>query len=276
MKKFVLAGLGLCALAAVQPAAAADMPVKAPIFKAPVQVFDPWTGFYVGVNAGYSWGNWTNSGIASTSTPAVNGALGGLQAGYNWQLNSTWVVGLEGDFQITGEKASEAAGPTSTTDVIGAAGFPGGQNTAGFHTITNTTAANDWKFPWFGTFRGRVGALVDPTILIYGTGGLAVGNFKMSSTATSVATGYRGAIGVTTSPLGTTTTVGGTLSDSTTRVGFALGAGIEKKFTPNWSAKVEYLYLDFGTRTFLSGTGFDTNVRLRDHIVRVGLNYHFK
>lgn len=276
MKKFVLAGLGLCAMAAMQPAAAADMPVKAMPVKAPIAVVWDWTGFYAGVNAGYSWGNWSNDGIASTSSQSVKGALGGLQAGYNWQLNPTWVVGLEGDIQITGQKASEAAGPTATTDVLGALAFPGGGPGAGFHTITNTTAANDWKMPWFATFRGRVGALVDPTTLIYGTGGLAVGNFKMSSTATSVATGYRGALGVTTFPLGSTTTVGGTVSDSTTRAGFALGGGIEKKFSPNWSAKLEYLYLDFGTRTFLTGTGFDTNVRLRDHIVRVGLNYQFK
>jgi outer membrane immunogenic protein len=99
----------------------------------------------------------------------------------------------------------------------------------------------------------------------------------MSSTATSVASGYRGAIGTTTGQIGTTTTtVGAAQSDSTTRLGWALGAGIEKKFTPNWSAKLEYLYLDYGTRTFLTGTGLDTSVRLRDHIVRVGLNYQFK
>ena len=161
-----------------------------------------------------------------------------------------------------------------TTDVIGAIGFPGGQGGAGFHTITTTTAANEWKFPWFGTFRGRVGALVDPTTLVYGTGGLAVGNFKMSSTATAVAQGYRGAVGTTTNPLGgPITTIAASVSDNATLAGWAIGAGLEKKFAPHWSAKVEYLYLDFGSRTFLSGTGLDTSVRLRDHIVRVGLNY---
>ena len=276
MKLSITSVAALAAIFASSVAAsAADMPVRAMPVKAPIAAVWDWTGFYVGANVGYSWGNWSNSGIASTSSPAVNGVLGGLQTGYNWQLNRTWVVGLEGDIQITGEKASEGAGGLTTTDVLGATAFPGG-GVGGFHTITNTTSANDWKFPWFGTFRGRVGALVDPTTLIYGTGGLAVGNFKMTSTATSVATGFRGAIGTTTGAIGTATTAGATLSDSTTRVGLALGAGIEKKFSPNWSAKVEYLYLDFGSRTFLSGTGFDTNVRLRDHIVRVGLNYQFK
>jgi opacity protein-like surface antigen len=64
-------------------------------------------------------------------------------------------------------------------------------------------------------------------------------------------------------------------SDRITRLGGALGVGLEHKFSPNWSGKIEYLYLDFGTRTFLSGTGFATDIRLRDNIVRVGLNYAF-
>ena len=98
----------------------------------------------------------------------------------------------------------------------------------------------------------------------------------MSSQATSVSQVYRGAVGTTTNPVGgPTTTVGPGYSDSKTRVGWTVGAGIEKKFSPNWSAKLEYLYLDFGTQTFLSGTGLDTDVHLRDHIVRLGLNYQF-
>ena len=272
--------IALVLLASVCTASAAfatDLPVKTMPVKAPVVAVWDWTGFYVGANAGYSWSNWANSGLASNSSPQVNGALGGLQAGYNWQIDRTWVVGLEGDIQITGEKASEGLGTTTTTDVVGAAGFPGGAAIAGFHTVTTTTTANDWKFPWFGTFRGRIGALVDPTLLIYATGGLAIGNFKMSSTATSVASGFRGAVGGggVQSLLGTITTVGATMSESTTQAGWALGAGLEKKLNRNWSIKAEYLYLDFGSHTFLSGTGLDTSVRLRDHIGRVGINYSF-
>jgi outer membrane immunogenic protein len=48
-----------------------------------------------------------------------------------------------------------------------------------------------------------------------------------------------------------------------------------KAFTPSWSAKLEYLYVDLGSHRFLQGTGFDTDVRLRDHIVRLGVNYLF-
>jgi outer membrane immunogenic protein len=273
LMKRILIGSAALTLFTVTGALAADLPAKAPIYKAPAAIVWDWTGFYVGGNVGYSWAKWGNSGLASNASPSVNGALGGLQAGYNWQVNPTWVVGLEGDIQITGERASEGAN-IITTDVPG--GPPPFIDPAAYHTITTTTFTNQWKFPWFGTFRGRIGGLVDPTTLIYATGGLAVGNFKFSSQSTSMAQSFRGAVGTTTNPLvGTATTAVAALSESTTQAGWAIGAGVEKKFTPNWSGKLEYLYLDFGKHTFLSGTAFATQTRLHDNIVRVGLNYAF-
>jgi outer membrane immunogenic protein len=256
-------------------AQAADMAVKAMPVKAPV--VDPvwmWTGFYVGGNVGYSWSRWGNSG-ASTSNPSLNGALGGVQAGYNWQLNASWVAGLEGDIQGTGERASEPAGGTVVTDVAG--GPPPFVDPAAFHTITTTTFANRWSFPAFGTFRGRIGGLVDPTTLIYATGGLAVGDFSFSSQSTASAQTFRGTVGTTTNPIaGTaTTTVGTAFSQSVIRAGYAVGAGVEKKFTRNWSGKLEYLYLGFGSNTFLAGTPNATRVSLHDNIIRVGINYAF-
>jgi outer membrane immunogenic protein len=116
---------------------------------------------------------------------------------------------------------------------------------------------------------------LDPETLFYVTGGLAVGEFKFSS-QTRVTTQLFGPGPTGTTPEGPPVTVVGPLrSESTTGAGLAVGAGAEKKFTRNWSGKLEYLYLDFGTHTFLSRTGVDTSVRLRDHIVRVGLNYSF-
>ena len=180
------------------------------------------------------------------------------------------MVGLEGDIQITGARASENPGGSVTTDIADPA------SQGALHTITTQTWANDWKFPWFATFRGRVGALPDPTWLVYATGGLAVGNFKMSSQSTIVTQTFRGVVGTTTNPLGPPTVISGPgFSDSTTELGWTVGGGVEKKFARNWSAKLEYLYLDFGTHTFLSGTGFDTSVRLRDHVLRAGINYQF-
>jgi len=234
------------------PAFAADMPVKAP----PAPVVDWWTGLYVGANGGYSWGRWDSTssvgifppGITgTTASPDVKGWLGGFQAGYNWRINSTWLAGLEGDIQWTGERAS------STTGIS----IPLGD------FVTTVTSDVDWKFAWFDTFRGRIGALIDPTTLIYLTGGAALGKFEFSQFTTA-----------------SISTIGGTVlasatagsSESTTRWGGAVGAGVEKKFTARWSAKAEFLYLDFGSHTFVTGSGIDTNVKLNDFIARAGVN----
>ena len=73
----------------------------------------------------------------------------------------------------------------------------------------------------------------------------------------------------------TTTLLNSALSGTTTVVGFAVGAGIEKMLTQNWSLKVEYLFMDFGSYTFLAGTGFGTNVKMIDNVIRGGVNYKF-
>lgn len=117
-----------------------------------------------------------------------------------------------------------------------------------------------------GRLCGRVGALIDPTTLIYLTGGAALGRFDFSQATTAT-------IATTGGPVVASASV--PLSEPKHRWGGAVGAGVEKKFTPNWSAKAEFLYLDFGTYTFLAGTGLDTSVRLNDYIGRVGVNYRF-
>ena len=97
-------------LVLTQIASAADMPVKAPL--APAIIPYSWTGFYVGANVGYAWGPWDASASqiifdpSTTHDPKVDGWLGGLQAGYNWQ-SGRWVFGVEGDIQITGAKDSD-------------------------------------------------------------------------------------------------------------------------------------------------------------------------
>lgn len=103
-----------------------------------------------------------------------------------------------------------------------------------------------WKFsnPWFGTLRGRAGFAFD-NVLFYATGGLAYG-------------GLRGEF------LG--------LSESKTHLGWTIGAGVEVGFAPNWTAKVEYLYLDLMDRGY-SITGMDNG--LQSNLVRLGVNYRF-
>jgi outer membrane immunogenic protein len=272
MRRFhcaALAAVSVIGFASI--ASAADMPAKAPIYKAPVMVIDPWVGPYVGVNIGYSWGNWnaTNTqavgplGVfnfeSTTANPKVNGILGGVQAGYNWRLAPQWIWGIEGDIQITGEKASE----TWTDPEGGNFFFTGGTDNFVPRTGGPATLSSEWKFPWFGTLRLRAGYNPAENWLLYGTGGLAVGeskySFNFSQPGTTPAT-YA-------------------LSQSSTNVGFAVGAGTEVKIDKNWSVKAEYLYVDLGTRTInttdIDGAPFSVSYRVRDHIARIGLNYFF-
>ena len=115
----------------------------------------------------------------------------------------------------------------------------------------NLTGADDtfapWKFsnPWFGTLRGRVGYAFS-NVLFYGTGGLAFGELK----------------GLT---------FGG-ISESHTNAGWTLGAGAEFGLAQNWSAKIEYLYVDLDSSNFVV-TGAKNDYRFG--VVRAGINFHF-
>src|SRR5579871_3819267 len=182
MKRFLLVAVAATSLAA--PALAADlrMPVKAPPpMIAPVAT---WTGFYIGANAGYSWGRARTDavsvavpGVAAIGVPGtgslnLNGGVAGGQIGYNWQF-SNWVWGLEGDGQWSGQRGSSTVICGATCTGTAAAGF---------------AATFSQKIDAFGTFRGRVGFLATPDILLYGTGGLAVASFR-SSVSAGVAAG---------------------------------------------------------------------------------------
>jgi outer membrane immunogenic protein len=283
--KRLLIGISAAASLLATGALAADLPVKAsPVYtKAPVYDVYDWTGFYVGGNVGYSWTNWDSTMVGGNSTfpgtptlfsttanPNVNGVVGGLQGGYNWQFSPKWVVGIEGDFNWTGERASDPANASLS--------FPSGIGTGicDAHPICTTTitaaTTNDWKLNWFSTLRARLGYVPEESWLIYATGGLAVGEMGFSTSATATAT-ITNSIGQVFP--GFPVTASSAFSQNATRVGYAVGGGVEKMLSKNWSVKVEYLYLDWGSYTFLSGTGFDTNVKLHDNIVRVGVNYKF-
>jgi outer membrane immunogenic protein len=246
-------------------ASAADMPVKAPVSKAPVVVPYNWTGFYVGVNAGYTWGPWDASSNqiifdpSTTHSPKVDGGLVGLQAGYNWQ-SGAWVYGLEGDIQITGAKDTDAWTAPGAAAVVIIDDFLPGPAGGGPMSFTH-----EWKFPWFGTVRGRLGFVPADRWLLYVTGGLAVGEAKYNMTFSQP-----GAVRLFNPYF---------LSDEVTRVGWTVGAGVETAFANNWSVKLEYLYVDLGTRAIdtvdVDGAPFHVEYKIRNNIVRAGLNYKF-
>lgn len=152
------------------------------------------------------------------------------------------------------EWGSVGNNPTKPSGLVG--GLTAGYNwqngpwVFGAEGDINLTGANDtfapWKFsnPWFGTVRGRAGYAFN-NILFYGTGGLAFG-------------GLRGE------------TFG--LSESHTSLGWTLGAGAEFGLAQNWTAKIEYLYIDLDSSNFVI-TGAKNDYRFG--VVRAGINFHF-
>ena len=134
---------------------------------APTEIPYSWTGFYAGVNAGYGFAGNDRVGanalgvfLGNIGTLKPNGFLGGIQAGYNYEIGNNIVLGLEADF--------EGAQIKDTVNGF-AAGVPG-------------RARSDVQ--WFGTVRPRIGYSFD-RFLVYATGGLAYGqiNYKLSGPA---------------------------------------------------------------------------------------------
>lgn len=262
--KRLLIGISAAASLFASGAFAADLAVKQPVYtKAPVMV-EPvfnWTGFYIGGNLGYSWGRSSASStvtngagtvlVTSGSGTNLDGIVGGGQIGYNWQM-SNWVWGLEADIQGTDEKGSRSFICPAVTCLPPAA-----------LALPDVNATLSQKIDWFGTVRGRAGILAAPQVLLYATGGLAYGEVKTGET-----------VGVLNS-----------FSTSTTNVGWTVGAGVEGVIGGNWTAKLEYLYVDLGrvngsfatTLTALGGGVLTANYssRITDNIVRAGVNYHF-
>jgi outer membrane immunogenic protein len=262
---YIVGAVVVSALVGITAATAADLPVRT-YTKAPVYV-DPgfnWNGFYVGGNIGYSWGRSSNTETISTfatgaiidtdtSRNNVNGVIGGGQFGYNWQM-SNWLVGFEGDIQGSGERGSSAF----TCVACGNGG-------------NDITSLVTQKLSWFGTIRGRAGLLFTPTVLLYGTGGLAFGEVDTGGSVT----------GLNVQGVPTTVPFPGLNS---TQVGWTVGAGIEGRIAGNWTWKLEYLYMDLGTvsagpiaTTILvpvrTNAGVSYTSHVTDNILRVGFNY---
>jgi outer membrane immunogenic protein len=228
MKKVIVAAAVIAAFGFVGSANASDLPVRAPVYKAPVMApaFN-WSGVYFGINGGYAWGrsSWTNvaTGITTGDFDLTGGMIGGT-VGFNYQTGS-WVWGIETDLDASWLKGS-------TTNLC-----PGGCET---------------QNNWLGTARGRIGYAWDRW-MVYGTGGAAFGDFKMTPPAPDTYT-------------------------DRSKLGWTLGVGAEYAFAGPWSAKLEYLYADLGTKACASASciaagGIDVTMRM--NIIRAGLNYRF-
>jgi len=259
MRRYSLAFL--IAMSGMAPATAADLPSRI-VTKAPAAT-DPaynWGGWYAGAHGGGAWGtsdvgsafvNGTapiaNQQTFAATAPQLNptGFNGGGQIGYNHQVDR-WLFGIEADASYTGLRQSRSL----------TAAFPAG----GAYTTSNSVGSD-----WMATLRPRAGYAVDRT-LFYLTGGLALTDLSFASSYSDTA-GQSAATDF-----------------SKTRVGWVAGAGIEHAFTKNLSAKVEYLYADFGkqsvTAPIITGAGATNgliaqDVDLKTNTVRGGINYHF-
>jgi outer membrane immunogenic protein len=195
--------------------------------------------------------------IAGCAVPAEAADLNYAPRGYtvNQPLDAYSWAGPYLGGTLGYEWGNVGSNPTKPSGVVG--GLEAGYNwqtgpwVYGVEGDINLTGADDtfapWKFsnPWFGTLRGRIGYAFS-NILFYGTGGLAFGELRGE-------------------------TFGG-LSESHNTVGWTLGAGGEFGLTQNWTAKIEYLYVDLDSSTFVI-TGGKNDYRFG--LVRAGINFHF-
>jgi outer membrane immunogenic protein len=190
MGHFAKAFIGAAAtILGVASAFAADLPRPAPIYKAAASVVAPafsWTGFYVGANGGYGWKDPTvsytpndsnalastcggGSCVPSASFNVAGGIVGG-QIGYNYQINSAWLVGVETDYDW-----ARITGTGNSNFILGSVG--------------PVTFVAKEKVESFGTLRARLGYIPVAPLLVYATGGLAYGEVRESA---DLAPGRRG------------------------------------------------------------------------------------
>jgi outer membrane immunogenic protein len=278
----------------IAPAAlAADIGVKAPLAPPPAPVYN-WTGWYVGVNAGASFGHATTdfnaapittqplsnhfasaAGLVGPDSAQPDGFMGGGQIGYNWQWSPLIVLGVEADIQGALEKDT-ATLPNSFTipAVIG---------------TTAQTSVTDYstKIEWFGTVRGRIGYVWgNGNVMSYLTGGLAYGKVDVEGTNTVsgsfAPSGGSGVFSVTNA-----------FSHNAVNTGWVAGYGTEAVIDfwglRNWTWKIEGLWMDLGHIdtagvtsgsvgggiTSISGGQLTTHTHFTDGILRGGLNYKF-
>jgi outer membrane immunogenic protein len=238
MKRFSAALVAAATVAFTQIASAADLPRKAPAYAPPPITYD-WTGLYVGGHIGGAWGR-----TQYTNPLAAPGALNTFNTDPDGFLGG----GQIGFNYQNGPWVFGVEGDISWTNMGGSVGGP---VTPPAGSILNTDVN------WLATATGRIGYAWDRGLL-YVKGGAAWMNADHSFSNVG--------------PPAFTNIV------STTRAGWTAGAGVEWAFVGNWSAKLEYNYMDFGAATLtFPGLGFPfpLDVDQQVHAVKIGMNYRF-
>jgi outer membrane immunogenic protein len=224
--------------------AGSAMAADLPVYKAPPVVpIFSWTGIYIGVHAGAGWGIKEETFTTATLRSDNQYSVTGFLGGA--QVGFNYQVGS----WVWGAEAQ-----FSWSDLDGKTGCNAGAPVA----LVNCHA----KVDWLGTAAARVGFVVDKA-LVFVKGGGAWVHDKYDTTFFAA-------------PFTN-------IHVDETRWGWMFGTGIEYAFGGNWSAKVEYDYLDFGTHTtsfpglgaLVTGANEAVDIRQRIHLVKFGLNYRF-
>ncbi|MFG1333276.1 outer membrane protein [Xanthobacter autotrophicus] len=262
MRKSLLATTILAAMFAAGSAQAADLATKMPVKAAPVAPAFSWTGFYIGAQGGYAWAQNDFSKSHDPLYPAdiayygvndanysLDGALVGGVIGYNYQIKNI-VLGIEAD--------------ANWADISGSGSYYNGNAYFATTCIQQNNACAS-KIDALGTITARLGVAFD-RVLVYAKGGAAWANVEHTASNTDldvIEANY-------------------SASPSSTRWGWTVGAGLEWAFFNNWSAKVEYNYIDLGSSdvnfNFTPNTYINPFVSTVDqniNLVKAGINYRF-
>ena len=275
MKKSQIVGAAFVAITIASPVFAADL-LKAP---AAVPVAYGWNGWYIGGEVGGKWvtDDWTTTcvqggglftcgsllnSLAFPGAPdssashsfKTSGLRTGVYAGAMFQVNPTWVAGIEGDYAFYSKSSS-------VTGLLGCS-LPTCSVIGGTPAFDSTSVKNKDDF----SLRLRAGFLVTPDILVYGTGGVA---FQRVEATMSCNGNFSPACLFSHSQ-----------TDGAWLPGWTVGGGVEWKLAQNWLLRGEYRYSDFGTwkPDFFRGSGdveIFSNVKVTSQIATAGLAYKF-
>lgn len=247
-KRLFISTLACLAVSVATQSFAADLPVKVP--PPVVPLIPSWTGFYIGGNVGHGWSqkefidNFSAPFGADDGSTTATGVVGGLQGGYNYQIDSI-LLGIEGGFTWSGASGSFSCFPL---------------------LAPQTCSASP---QWLADIAGRVGVVVNSPVfgdwLFYGKGGAAWVRDNYTNLAL---------------PGAPPQALPGVLfSASETRSGWVAGGGVELMFLPAWSVRLEYDYYGFPDKSvgFTDGAGdfFTEDIHQNMQTVTVGINYHF-
>jgi outer membrane immunogenic protein len=238
MKSFVRGALAVVLLGSVAlPAMAADLPSRkeAPVYIAPAPVYS-WTGFYVGAEFGGQWGQNTTSLVNNFTQNTL------LTTG-NYNTSGVVGGGLIGyNYQIN-------------QFVLGVEGDLTGSSNQGRFTTPVGLASQNSQYGFGAGVRGRLGFAMDRT-LIYATGGWAYETIDQTYANPLVNNFLQQRI-------------------STERSGYTIGGGVEYAFSPNWSARLEYRYTDYGKYVSNYSNLVSIQQHPTDNTVQAAINYHF-